>query len=140
MQNVSVIISFDKAQGKFKCAINGQKFTTTKQQYIEYMYKQITGQKATFKEIEAMQKPATAEKFGINQRFGFVEKIVGMVATGVQPSTVITGQGGLGKTYTVMKTLKANGLEDFTEVVAKLPVGATIHIDRKSTRLNSSHT
>jgi hypothetical protein len=49
-----------------------------------------------------------------------------MVATGVQPSTIITGQGGLGKTYTVMKTLQANGLKDFNEVVQKLPVGATI--------------
>jgi hypothetical protein len=126
----NVIISFDRAAGKFKCSINGQKFTTTKQSYIEYMYKQITGEKATFKQIEDMQKPASAEKFGINQRFGFVEKIVGMVATGVQPSTVITGQGGLGKTYTVMKALKANGLEDFTEVVQKLPVGATIHMNK----------
>jgi hypothetical protein len=130
MQNVSVIISFDRAAGKFKCAINGQKFTTTKQQYIEYMFKQVTGVKKTFKEIEAMQKPATSEKFGINERFGFVEKIVGMVATGVQPSTVITGQGGLGKTYTVMKQLKASGLQDFTEVVQKLPVGATIHMSK----------
>ena len=126
MNDVTVMISFDKAVGKFKCSINGQKFTTTKQQYIEYMYKQITGEKKTFKQIEAMQKPAVSEKFGINERFGFVEKIVGMVATGVQPSTVITGQGGLGKTYTVMKTLQANGLKDFNEVVQKLPVGATI--------------
>ena len=130
MQNVSVIISFDKAQGKFKCAINGQKFTTTKQQYIEYMFKQITGEKKSFKEIEAMQKPATAEKFGINQRFGFVEKIVGMVASGVQPSTVITGQGGLGKTYTVMKTLKANGLEDYNDLIQRLPSGSTIHMSK----------
>lgn len=130
MQNVSVIISFDKAQGKFKCAINGQKFSTTKQQYIEYMFKQITGEKKSFKEIEAMQKPATSEKFGINQRFGFVEKIVGMVATGVQPSTVITGQGGLGKTYTVMKTLKANGLQDYNELIQRLPAGSIIQMSK----------
>ncbi len=122
----TVMISFDKAAGKFKCAINGQKFTTTKQNYIEYMFKQITGEKKSVKDIEAMQKPAVSEKFCINQRFGFVEKIVGMVATGVQPSTIITGQGGLGKTYTVMKTLQANGLKDFNEVIQKLPVGATI--------------
>lgn len=130
MQNVSVIISFDKAQGKFKCAINGQKFSTTKQQYIEYMFKQITGEKKSFKEIEAMQKPAATEKFGINQRFGFVEKIVGMVATGVQPSTVITGQGGLGKTYTVMKTLKANGLQDYNELIQRLPAGSVIQMSK----------
>ena len=128
MNDVTVMISFDKAVGKFKCSINGQKFTTTKQQYIEYMYKQITGEKKTFKQIEAMQKPAVSEKFGINERFGFVEKIVGMVATGVQPSTIITGQGGLGKTYTVMKTLQANGLKDYNEEVQRLPAGSVINM------------
>jgi hypothetical protein len=129
-KDVSVIISFDKAAGKFKCSINGQKFTTTKQSYIEYMYKQITGEKATFKEIDAMQKPAVSEKFGINQRFGFVEKIVGMVAAGVQPSTVITGQGGLGKTYTVMKQLKASGLQDYNELIQRLPAGSVIQMSK----------
>jgi Cdc6-like AAA superfamily ATPase len=93
------------------------------------MFKQITGQKRTFKDIEAMQK-ATVEKFGINERFGFVEKIVGMVATGIQPSTVITGQGGLGKTYTVMKTLKASGLQDYNELIQRLPSGSTIQMSK----------
>ena len=129
MTQVSVMIAFDKAAGKFKCSINGQKFTTTKQSYIEYMFKQITGQKRTFKDIEAMQK-ATVEKFGINERFGFVEKIVGMVATGIQPSTVITGQGGLGKTYTVMKTLKASGLQDYNELIQRLPAGSIIQMSK----------
>lgn len=129
MTQATVLLSFDKAVGKFKCSINGQKFTTTKQAYIEYMYKQITGEKKTFKQIEAMQK-VTVEKFGINQRFGFVEKIVGMVAQGVQPSAVITGQGGLGKTYTVMKTLQSSGLIDYTELVSKLPVGSKVDMTK----------
>ena len=127
-QTANVIISFDKAAGKFKCSINGQKFTTTKQAYIEYQFKQITGEKKSFKEIEALQKPAVSEKFGINERFGFVEKLVNMVSSGVQPSAVITGQGGLGKTYTVMKTLQNAGIQDYNEVVAKLPVGARVNM------------
>ena len=128
MNTANVIISFDKAAGKFKCSINGQKFTTTKQAYIEYQFKQITGEKKSFKEIEALQKPAVSEKFGINERFGFVEKLVNMVSSGVQPSAVITGQGGLGKTYTVMKTLQNAGIQDYNEVVAKLPVGARVNM------------
>jgi Cdc6-like AAA superfamily ATPase len=130
MKTANVIISFDKAAGKFKCSINGQKFTTTKQAYIEYQFKQITGEKKSFKEIEAMQKPAVSEKFGINERFGFVEKLVNMVSSGVQPSAVITGQGGLGKTYTVMKTLQNAGIQDYNEVVAKLPVGARVNMSK----------
>lgn len=128
--NHSVIISFDKASSKFKCVINGNKFTTSKQDYIEYMFKKVTGEKATFAEIEALQKPQVSDKFGINERFGFVEKLVQMVSTGVQPSAVITGQGGLGKTYTVMKTLQSAGIDDYNEVVRKLPVGSRVNMSK----------
>jgi len=124
------MISFDKASGKFKCSINGNKFTTSKQDYIEYMFKKITGVKATFAEISEQQKPQVSDKFGINERFGFVEKLVNMVSSGVQPSAVITGQGGLGKTYTVMKTLQAAGIQDYNEVVRKLAIGSRIDMSK----------
>jgi len=126
----NVMISFDKASGKFKCSINGNKFTTSKQDYIEYMFKKITGVKATFAEISEQQKPQVSDKFGINERFGFVEKLVNMVSSGVQPSAVITGQGGLGKTYTVMKTLQAAGIQDYNEVVRKLAIGSRIDMSK----------
>jgi hypothetical protein len=126
----NIMISFDKASSKFKCSINGNKFTTSKQDYIEYMFKKITGEKATFAEISELQKPAVSDKFCINSRFGFVEKLVNMVSSGVQPSAVITGQGGLGKTYTVMKTLKTAGIQDYNEVVAKLPSGSRINMSK----------
>jgi hypothetical protein len=92
----SVNIKFDNTAQKFNCNINGQKFKTTKKDYIEYMYKKITGEKKTFEMITDTQTPKTADKFCINTRFGFVEKLVNLVASGVQPSAVITGQGGLG--------------------------------------------
>jgi Cdc6-like AAA superfamily ATPase len=124
------MISFDKASGKFKCSINGNKFTTSKQDYIEYMFKKITGVKATFAEISEQQKPQVSDKFGINERFGFVEKLVNMVSSGVQPSAVITGQGGLGKTYTVMKTLQSAGIQDYNEVIRKLAIGSRIDMSK----------
>lgn len=55
-----------------------------------------------------------AVPFSINQRFEFIEKMVSMVARGIQPSGIITGKGGLGKTYTVISTLKKLGYEDYT--------------------------
>lgn len=57
-----------------------------------------------------------AEKYGINVRFSFVEKLVKMVATGVQVSAILTGEGGLGKSYTVMKTLKEHGYTDASDL------------------------
>ena len=57
--------------------------------------------------------------FHVNERFEFLEKAVGMVASGVQPSVVISGAGGLGKTYTVKKTLLGFGLHDITGIPEK---------------------
>ena len=67
-----------------------------------------------------------SNRFNINERFGFVEKLVNMVATSVQPSAVITGAGGLGKTYTVTKTLEANGYKDISDL-ADFQVGSVIN-------------
>lgn len=114
----SITISFSKASGKYVCNINGNKFSTGKQDYVEYMYKKITGEKKTFAEISGEKKESKSDQFSINERFEFVESLVNMVAAGVQPSAVITGEGGLGKTFTVNKTLSAKGLKDITDLGA----------------------
>jgi hypothetical protein len=90
------------------------------------MYKKITGEKKTFEQIAGEKKAATSEKFNINERFEFVEGLVNMIASGLTPSAVITGEGGLGKTYTVNKTLVASGLKDLSDVGA-LEVASTIN-------------
>ena len=51
-------------------------------------------------------------KFTINQRFDFIQSMVEMVASGEQMSLIITGPGGLGKTYTVMESLNDCGFTD----------------------------
>ena len=51
-------------------------------------------------------------EFNINRRFDFTEKLTRMVVTGVTPSLIITGEGGLGKTHTVKQTLKELGLDE----------------------------
>jgi hypothetical protein len=39
-----------------------------------------------------------------------------MVATRITPSSIVTGEGGLGKTHTVMKALRKAGLKDISEM------------------------
>ena len=56
-----------------------------------------------------------ADQFSINDRFMFTEQLVTMVATGATASCVITGEGGLGKTYSVLKALNAAGMTDISE-------------------------
>lgn len=60
-------------------------------------------------------KPVTEKpksRFTIGQRFSFIETLVDMVVSGSSKSVIITGSGGLGKTYTVMERLKKAGLGD----------------------------
>lgn len=71
-------------------------------------------------------------RFTINERFGFVSDMVTMLAKGDQASVVITGPGGLGKTFNVLNALQSQGLRDVSLLEA-LEVGAVI--SKKSFRV-----
>lgn len=64
-----------------------------------------------------------AIEFPINQRFEFVGKIVDMIAKRITPSVVITGEGGLGKTHTVIESLERAGLRNVTDLIADVDIG-----------------
>jgi hypothetical protein len=55
-------------------------------------------------------------RFDVNTRFDFIEAVVDMVVTGESKSVIITGSGGLGKSYTVFKRLTAAGLDNVDDV------------------------
>jgi len=57
--------------------------------------------------------------FDINQRFGFLNDLTTMVVSGITPSLIVTGEGGLGKTHSVTQTIKSNELEDMDYVFFK---------------------
>ena len=50
--------------------------------------------------------------FNINDRFGFYENFLGMVIDGINNSIVVSGKGGLGKSFTLQKVLEEKGLEE----------------------------
>lgn len=56
--------------------------------------------------------------FNVNQRFDFTEKLAIMVAKGSTPSLVVTGEGGLGKTHSVLQAVNSV-LEEEDYVVQK---------------------
>ena len=135
----TVNISFDKSSGKYNCDIDGNKFKTSKKDYIEFMYKKITGTKLSYEQIVGTVAPKQSDKFDINTRFDFVEKLVNMVASGVQASAVITGQGGLGKSYTVLKTLEEAGYKDMSDL-GEFEVGTTINRSKVFTQVKGYST
>jgi len=56
--------------------------------------------------------PVVESRFSINERFGFVADMVTMLAKGDQASVIVTGPGGLGKSFTVTQSLRNAGLKD----------------------------
>ena len=58
------------------------------------------------------EEPEESEEFDINTRFEFLETLVKMIVDKSIPSLLITGEGGLGKTFTVKKVIGECGLED----------------------------
>jgi hypothetical protein len=48
--------------------------------------------------------------YNINQRFEFLKQLTGLVLDGITPSLIVTGEGGLGKTHSVMEVISEKGL------------------------------
>jgi hypothetical protein len=119
--NVSAV-SFDAKSGNYMAKVGTKTIKSYSKAYVERRVKSMVG------DVEVAVAAATEKqnRYDINTRFGFVEKLVNMVATGVQPSAVITGEGGLGKTYTVTKTLEANGYKDISDL-GEFQVGSIIN-------------
>lgn len=65
----------------------------------------------------AEQLRSVNERFDINRRFVFIEKIVVMIAKGPANSLFVTGQGGLGKSHTVFHQLGLCNLEEDRDYV-----------------------
>ena len=105
-------VNFDAKTGNYFAKVGAKTIKSYSKSYVERRVKSMVG------DIETAVAAAVekSNRYGINERFGFVEKLVTMVATNVQPSAVITGEGGLGKTYTVTKTLEANGYKDISDL------------------------
>jgi len=115
-------VQFDAKSGNYFAKVGGKTIKSYSKKYVEKRLASMVG------DIEQAIVVATEKqnRYGINERFEFVEKLVNMVASNVQPSAIITGEGGLGKTYTVTKTLEANGYKDISDL-ADFEVGSIIN-------------
>lgn len=63
--------------------------------------------------------PPNNPDWGINERFDFLQQLVRMVLKGTSVSLIVTGEGGLGKSYTVKREIQRRMLqkgEDFVYI------------------------
>ena len=77
----------------------------------------IIGSKVKKSESPKMSFMSIVENRNPKKMFANLERLTKMVGRGIQPSLVITGGAGLGKTYLVKKTLAAMGLEEAKQFV-----------------------
>lgn len=113
--------SLEFVNGKWIGKFNGKTVVNTSSKYYAER-KMAEFYEAESKVAEVNNK--LNDEFPIDQRFQFVSDIVKMVASRKTPSAIITGDGGLGKTYSVVKALKECGLKDMTEFLSESDIGA----------------
>lgn len=118
----TVDVTIGKLGKKFVAVYRGKK---TKSATLPYLRFRINHMAEKFGEIvnfvqagqaadgsNVVTKPAP--KFTINERFQFCTDIVEMIADESAVAATFCGEGGLGKTHTVLNGLKKKGLRDMT--------------------------
>lgn len=123
-------LKFNDRSSKWEASFGGHVFlkSASKDYVVDKIVNQISAKAqqlgvTAVEEIGAETQAFPAAKssdpdmfFGINERFQIMEDFVDMVATRTTPSSIVTGEGGLGKTHTVMKALRKAGLKDISEM------------------------
>lgn len=117
-------IVFSKSLNKYTAIVGSKVIAKSRNQ--DYLVMRIASMGYTLASAPSIaEQQKKADEFGINQRFDFVGKMVDMVSSKTIASAVITGQGGLGKTHTVLKALAESGMQNVTEL-ASFEVGTKI--------------
>lgn len=136
MSNVANLV-FNETKGKWEAWFNGQLLASSpSQDYVVGNIRKGNCTKARNAGVtdillngspvnNAVAPAATSpvvqveQRFSINERFGFLEDFVGMVSDNTMPSLLVSGDGGLGKTHTVLSTLIKRGFVDTREIFAE---------------------
>jgi hypothetical protein len=125
-QKMQATIQFCETTKNFKAVVDGKVISRSRQR--GYVEKKLAERGVLLNSVAEVAQAITkkTDEFGITKRFDFVKQMVGMVAKKTIASAIITGQGGLGKTHSVLKALKDAGLRDITDL-ASFEVGAVLN-------------
>lgn len=123
--------------GKYHGYVNGNLVVKSTSKY--YVERQLKSHKEdSVLQVEKEEKKA--QEFPIGERFEFMQSIVEMVAKKQTPSVIVTGEGGLGKSYTVVKALQGAGLKDMTTVLSESDLGSVVISDTMFTVIKGFST
>ena len=120
----SVAIKFNESKKRWEGMVNGR--VKSHSTHLDYVQNKMTALGYRVSAEQDLKEDAKkVDEFGITKRFEFVKQMVSMVAKKTVASAIITGQGGLGKTHSVIKALKDCGLQDVTDL-ASFEVGTRL--------------
>ena len=129
MSNVAVL-SFDARMNKWTATYAGRILAASPNK--DYVVGNIQSGRCTkanqmgvtdvnevgFTEVNTVTgKTEKVDRFGINERFDFLTDFVNMISDRTSASLLVTGEGGLGKTFTVNKALKDAGMMNTSDMV-----------------------
>jgi hypothetical protein len=106
------MITYDKSLGKFVLKINGAIVARGSEGYCKNRLRKLGGNMKALKVGSNMPAPETKSEFSVDERFDFIKTFVKMLSKKAINSLILTGDGGLGKTFTVVETLKSLGLKE----------------------------
>jgi hypothetical protein len=133
-------IRWNAAKSKYELVAKGKVLVTSKNQnYFNYLivkgvHPAIIKNKITEVEVisQAPDTPITMTDvdgkelarptYSITERFDFMEQMINMVINKTAKSIFVTGEGGIGKSYTVLKCLEKAGKVDVNEVVSAIEI------------------
>jgi len=120
----SVAIKFSESKKRWEGIVNGR--VKSHSTHLDYVQNKMAALGYKISAEQTLKQDAKqVDEFGITKRFEFVKQMVSMVAKKTVASAIITGQGGLGKTHSVLRALKDCGLQDMTDL-ASFEVGTRI--------------
>ena len=120
----SVSIKFSESKKRWEGLVNGR--VKSHSTHLDYVQNKMIALGYRVSAEQTLKDDAKkVDEFGITKRFEFVKQMVSMVAKKTVASAIITGQGGLGKTHSVIRALKDCGLHDVTDL-ASFEVGTRL--------------
>ena len=133
---VKAQIVWNQGSAKYELVANGKVLVRSKSDgYLFYLVKQQKHTailKANVTEAELVKTGITIydragdevinsnPSFNIDERFEFMEELLTMVINGSAKSMLISGEGGIGKSYTVLEALKKSGKVDCLSVMSSI--------------------
>jgi len=125
-QKMDVTVKFNGSKNRYEGFVDGK--MVSRSRHESYVKDQLA--KLGFVVgSNANNVTAKASEFGINKRFEFVEQMVSMVSKKTIASAIITGEGGLGKTHTVLASLDRAGFTNVTDL-AEFEIGSVVNTSK----------